>query len=199
MYLTRKKLRKKYFLRASWRSLTKRAESVPKYHRSGTLTVKNDFPFLCYHSIFINVADSGCLSRIRDFSIPNPNFFHPGPGSTYKNLSILTQKIVFKASWEIWYVVVYPRSGSRIGGYGSCFLPSRIPDPGAKKARDHGLRNTDIYVVFLWPVHRRRRTACWARPRRRWRTGPATRSGQDKWRRPSSHRSAPTRETAWVS
>ncbi len=44
-------------------------------------------------------ADPGCLSRIRIFSIPDPNFFHPGSAS--KNLSILTQKIVSKLS-EIW-------------------------------------------------------------------------------------------------
>jgi hypothetical protein len=27
---------------------------------------------------FTSVADPGCLSRIRLFSIPDPTFFHPG-------------------------------------------------------------------------------------------------------------------------
>jgi hypothetical protein len=43
-----------------------------------------------------SVADPGCLSRIRIFSIPDPNFFYPGSAS--KNLSILTQTIVSKLS-----------------------------------------------------------------------------------------------------
>ncbi len=34
------------------------------------------------------IADPGCLSRIRLFSIPDPNCFHPGSAS--KNLSILS-------------------------------------------------------------------------------------------------------------
>ncbi len=43
-----------------------------------------------------SVADPGCLSRMRIFSIPDLNFFHPGSAS--KNLSILTQKIYSKLS-----------------------------------------------------------------------------------------------------
>jgi hypothetical protein len=46
-----------------------------------------------------SVADPGCLSWIRLFSIPEPNCLHPGslipdphPGSSSKNLSILTPK-----------------------------------------------------------------------------------------------------------
>jgi hypothetical protein len=41
---------------------------------------------------YCSVAKPGCLSRIRFFSIPEPNFFHPGSAS--KNLSILIPKIV---------------------------------------------------------------------------------------------------------
>ena len=37
-----------------------------------------------------SVADPGCLSRIRLFSIPDPNCLHPGSSSKY--LSILTPK-----------------------------------------------------------------------------------------------------------
>jgi hypothetical protein len=40
-----------------------------------------------------SVADPRCLSRIRLFSIPYPNFFYPG--STSKNLNIFTSNIVF--------------------------------------------------------------------------------------------------------
>jgi hypothetical protein len=49
-----------------------------------------------------SVADPGCLSQIRLFSIPDPgsNFSIPDPGSASKNLSILTRKMVSKL-WEI--------------------------------------------------------------------------------------------------
>jgi hypothetical protein len=61
----------------------------------------------------------GSLSRIRIFSIPNP-------GSSSKNLSILTQKIVSKLS------EISPR----------LFIPDpdflTTPDPGVKKAPDPG-------------------------------------------------------------
>ncbi len=39
---------------------------------------------------FFSVADPECLSQIRLFSIPDPNWLHPGSSS--KNLSILTLK-----------------------------------------------------------------------------------------------------------
>jgi hypothetical protein len=47
--------------------------------------------------IWPNVADPGCLSRIRLFPSRSldPNFFHPGSAS--KNLSIITQKNGFRA------------------------------------------------------------------------------------------------------
>jgi hypothetical protein len=81
-----------------------------------------------------SVADWGCLSRNRD-----PNVFHPGsrirlfsvpdPGYGPNNLSILTRKLVCKLS-ENMIRVVHPGS--------SFFNPSRIPDPGVKKAPDPG-------------------------------------------------------------
>ncbi len=49
---------------------------------------------------FNSVADPGCLSRIRIFSIADP-------GSISKNLSILTQKIVTKLP-EIWSGLFIP-------------------------------------------------------------------------------------------
>jgi hypothetical protein len=67
------------------------------------------------------VADPGCLSRIRIFSIPDPGF-------PSKNLSILTQKMVSVLS-ELW-------SGMFIPDPDPYFYPSRIPDPGVKKAPD---------------------------------------------------------------
>ncbi len=50
--------------------------------------------------------------------IPDPNFFHPGSdvfhhGSASKNLSVLTQKIVYKFS-EIWSGLFIPDPGSRL-------------------------------------------------------------------------------------
>ncbi len=74
--------------------------------------------------------------------IPDPTFFHPGsririfhPGSTSKNLSILTQKIVFFKLSEIWSGLFIPdlgsgswfftHPGSRIQG----LKGHRIPDP----------------------------------------------------------------------
>ncbi len=64
-------------------------------------------PKICTR-VYISVGDPGCVSRIPDptvfhpgsririVSIPDPNCFHPGSAS--KNLSILTQKMVFKSS-----------------------------------------------------------------------------------------------------
>jgi hypothetical protein len=45
-----------------------------------------------------SVADPGCLSRIRIFSIPDPNFSFPDSGSASKNLCILNQKFFTKLS-----------------------------------------------------------------------------------------------------
>ncbi len=63
-------------------------KSLPAYLQDGNTKVK---------FIRISVADPGCLSRI-----PDPTFFHlgsrirtvsiPDPGSSSKNLSILTPK-----------------------------------------------------------------------------------------------------------
>ncbi len=75
---------------------------------------------------YISVADSGCLSWIRIFFIPDPNFSIKDPESSSNNLCILIQKIVFKLS-EIWsrFFILDPDPD---------FLP--IPDPGVKKAPD---------------------------------------------------------------
>ncbi len=63
------------------------------------------------------------LTRIQGQKIPNP-----GSGSASKNLSVLTQKIVFKLS-KIWSGLLIPDPDP-----GSWFLP--IQGPGVKKAPD---------------------------------------------------------------
>ncbi len=82
-----------------------------------------------------SVADPGCLSRI-----PDPTFFHPGsrirtvsipdPGSSSKNLSILTPKKAKK--WFLSSKKYDPGCSSRIPDPDADFLPSRIPDPGPR-------------------------------------------------------------------
>jgi hypothetical protein len=75
-----------------------------------------------------SVADPGC-SRIPDVvSKKIPDF---GSGSASKSLSILKQKIVSKLS------EYDPGCSSRIRNL--IFYPSRIPDPGVKKAPDPDL------------------------------------------------------------
>ncbi len=92
-----------------------------------------------------SVADPGCLSRI-----PDPTFFHPGsrirtvsipdPGSSSKNLSILTPKKGKK--WFLSSKKYDPGCSSRIPDPDADFLPSRIqgskrypiPDPGSGSA-----------------------------------------------------------------
>ncbi len=79
-------------------------------------------------------------SRIRIFSILNPNFFHLGSAS--KNISILTQKIGFKVLWNTW-------SG--------LFIPDPDPDifslPGFRDQKCTGsrirIRNTEACNRFL--------------------------------------------------
>jgi hypothetical protein len=76
--------------------------------------------------------------------IRNPAFFHPGsqigtvsipgPGSAWKNLSILTPKETKK--WFLSSRKYDPGCSSRIRIL--TFYPSRIPDPGVKKAPDPG-------------------------------------------------------------
>jgi hypothetical protein len=74
-------------------------------------------------------------SRIQTFSIPDP-------GSSSKNLSILTPKNQKK--WFLSSKIYDPDCSSRIRML--TFYPSRIPDPGVKKAPNPGsrIRNTGI-------------------------------------------------------
>ncbi len=90
-----------------------------------------------------NVADPGCLSWITDptffhpgSQIPDRNFSIPDPGSASKNLSILTQK------WFLTSRKYDPSCSSRIRIL--TFYPSRILDPGVKKAPDPGSRSAAL-------------------------------------------------------
>jgi hypothetical protein len=93
-----------------------------------------------------SVADPGCLSQI-----PVPNFFHPG--STSKNLSILTQKMVSEHSKVRMIRVFIP------GPDPGFFYPSRIPDPMVKKAQDPG---SAILVMLSATVPTSKFLACGA-------------------------------------
>jgi hypothetical protein len=78
-------------------------------------------------------------SRIRTVSIPDP-------GSSSKNLSIFTPK---KAKmWFLSSKKYDPGFSSRIPDPDADILPSRIPDPGVKKAPNPGsrirIRNTGL-------------------------------------------------------
>jgi hypothetical protein len=102
-----------------------------------------------------SVADPGCLSRI-----PDPTFFHPGsrirtvsipdPGSSSKNLSILTPKKAKK--WFLSSKKYDPGYSSRIPDPDADFLPSRIPDPGVKKAPNSGSRIPDPDPQHCFPA-----------------------------------------------
>jgi hypothetical protein len=76
------------------------------------------------------------FGRISDFfpaRIPDPNCLYPGSAS--KNLSILTPK---KQKWFLSSKKYDPGCSSRIPDPDADFYPSRIPDPGVKKAPDPG-------------------------------------------------------------
>jgi hypothetical protein len=79
-----------------------------------------------YRRILINVANLGCVSRIRFFSIPNPGSDFFPSRIRIKEFLYLTQKLFFKLS-EKW-------SGLFILDPDPDFLT--IPDPGVKKAPD---------------------------------------------------------------
>ncbi len=82
--------------------------------------------FICRPSDSTSVADPGCLSQI-----PDPNFFHPGSRISIKEFKYFNPKKLFLSSTK------YDpgcTSRNRI----LTFYPSRIPDPGFKKAPDPG-------------------------------------------------------------
>ncbi len=80
-----------------------------------------------------SVADPGCLSRIPLFSIPDPNCLHPGSRIRIKEFKYFNPKKWFLSSRKY-----DPGCSSRIPDPDADFYPSRIPDPGVKKAPDPG-------------------------------------------------------------
>jgi hypothetical protein len=80
-----------------------------------------------------SVADPGCLPRIRHFSIPDPNFFHPGSRIHTKEFKYFNPKNCFLISRNYdlvcssWIPDPDPDFFTHPG--------SRIPDPGVKRQR----------------------------------------------------------------
>jgi hypothetical protein len=83
-----------------------------------------------------SIADPGCLSWT-----PDPKFFHPGFRIRIKEFKYLTQKIVSKLS-ELWFGLFIPDPDT------ADFYPSRIPDPGMKKAPDTDPQHCPKLSIF---------------------------------------------------
>jgi hypothetical protein len=92
-------------------------------------------------------------SRIRLFSIPDPNCLHPGSRILIKELKYFNPKKTKK--WFPSSKKYDPDCSSRIPDPDADFLPSRIPDPGVKKAPNPGsrirIRNTREEGQCHWP------------------------------------------------
>jgi hypothetical protein len=114
------------------------------------LSIPNFWSTLIFSiSRVVSVADPGCLSRIRIFSIPDPNLVNSGPGSSSKNLS-KTQKIISKlseydpgCSSRIRILIFYPYriQGSKrhripYTGYGSATLHVGVENPEFEAGRN---------------------------------------------------------------
>jgi hypothetical protein len=107
-----------------------------------------------HHVVKISVADPGCLSRIPDPTffhpgswIPDPNCLHPGSRIRIKEFKYFNPKKWFLSSRKY-----DPGCSSRIRML--TFYPSRIPDPGVKKAPDPGsaiLQESPVKIRYLRP------------------------------------------------
>jgi hypothetical protein len=99
--------------------------------------------------LLTSVADPGCLSRI-----PDPTFFHPGSRILIKEFKYFNPKKSKK--WFLSSKNYEPGCSSRIPDPDADFLPSRIPDPGVKKAPNPGsrirIRNTAPHTTHraIW-------------------------------------------------
>ncbi len=95
----------------------------------------------CCGSTFISVADPGCLSgsRIRIFSVQDPNFFHPGSRIHIKEFRYFNPKKLFLSSWKY-----DPGCSSRIRILIFTYPRSRIQ--GSKRSRIR-IRNTDLLFI----------------------------------------------------
>ncbi len=96
--------------------------------------------------ISISVVDPRCLSRIQIFSIPDPNFVHPGSAS--KNFSIFNPKKLFLSSRKY-----DPACSSRTRIL--IFLPN--PGPGSRGLKK-GTRSRDLQHWFQFSLFLR--TVC---------------------------------------
>ncbi len=93
-------------------------------------------------NILTSVADPGCLSRIRLFSIPDPNCLHPGSRILIKDLK---KKKLFLSSKKYDPGLFIPDPGSRFRML--TFYTSRIPDPWVKKAPDPGSGSATLILT----------------------------------------------------
>jgi hypothetical protein len=91
-------------------------------------------------------------SRIRLFNIPDPNCLHPGSRILIKEFKYINPKKAKK--WFLNSEKYDPGCSSRIPDPDADFLPSRIPDPGVKKAPNPGsrirIRNTVPYMYYIY-------------------------------------------------
>jgi hypothetical protein len=80
--------------------------------------------------------------------IPDPTFFHPGSRILIKEFKYFNPKKSKK--WFLSFKRYDPGCSTRIPDPDADFLPSRIPDPGVKKAPNPGprirIRNTEKWV-----------------------------------------------------
>jgi hypothetical protein len=103
-----------------------------------------------------SVEDPGCLSRI-----PDPTYFHPGSRIRTVSIPDPGSRILIKEfkhfnpkkakKWFISSKKYDPSCSSRIPDPDADFLPSRIPDPGVKKAPNPGSATlTKLFKNFNW-------------------------------------------------
>ncbi len=83
-------------------------------------------------------------SRIRLFSILDPNCLHSGSRILIKEFKFFNPKKAKK--WFLSSKKYDPGCSSRIPGPDADFLPSRIPDPGVKKAPNPGSGSATLHV-----------------------------------------------------
>jgi hypothetical protein len=107
--------------------------------------------YLCSHKFqtVLRIRDVYPGSRIRLFSIPDPNCLHPGSSS--RNLSILTPKKPKK--WFLISKKYDPGCSSRITDPDADFLSIPDPDPGSRglKGTQSRIRipNTGFRCIFF--------------------------------------------------
>jgi hypothetical protein len=98
--------------------------------------------------------------------IPDPNCLHPGSRILIKEFKYFNPKKAKK--WFLSSKKYYPGCSSRIPDPDADFLPSRIPDPGVKKAPSLGsrirIRNTAVFNDFIYNMYRMLTNWGWGMP-----------------------------------